>query len=291
MKLGASSLRRLDCVGTRLDWVGTGLAADISTMNRPQTSVLLACAPVRVLVACLAVLAALGGCAKPLARPIVLRAPYDTERVWAIVPFANESGVSQVDVMAVADKFVSEVEGVEGLRCLPLNRTLAAMKSLGMTNVRDLQQAYTLMRTLQADGLVLGTVTDWDPYKPLRFGAAVEVISAGGPGQNRALDLNELTMPTAETPGGAETARAEISQASRILDGRSNETLIELERYALGRSDPNSALGPKAYEIRIDLFTRFGAWILTRDLLEQEAARLGVPLPAGRAERVDESAE
>jgi len=230
----------------------------------------------------------LGGCMKPMAQPIVLRAPYDTERVWAVAPFANETGVSQVDGLAIADRFVAEIEGVEGLRCLPLNRSLAAMKSLGMTGVRDLQQAYTLMRTLQADGLVLGTVTDWDPYTPLRFGAAVEVISAGGTGGNRALDLNELTMPTAETPAGAEGARAEISQASRILDGRSNETLIELERYATGRSDPDSALGSKAYEVRIDLFTRFGAWILTRDLLEQEAARLGVALPAGRAERVQE---
>ncbi|MEY2794869.1 MAG: hypothetical protein RIR10_585, partial [Planctomycetota bacterium] len=125
-------------------------------MNRPPTSVLVACvaafrairtalARSRTLCASRSVLAlivmsfagvSLVGCAKPLARPIVLTAPYDTERVWAIVPFANESGVSQVDVMAVADKFVSEVEGVEGLRCLPLNRTLAAMKSLGMTNVR-----------------------------------------------------------------------------------------------------------------------------------------------------------
>ncbi|MFM7259390.1 MAG: hypothetical protein ACKO3W_02175 [bacterium] len=266
------------------------VAVDMSTMARnPIPAFASARTRWAVLSASLAIVTAmLGGCVKPMAQPIVLRAPYETERVWAVVPFANETGVSQVDGMAIADRFVAEIEGVEGLRCLPLNRSLAAMKSLGMTSVRDLQQAYTLMRTLQADGLVLGTVTDWDPYKPLRFGAAVEVISAGGTGPNRALDLNELTMPTAENPGGADTARAEISQASRILDGRSNETLIELERYAMGRADPDSALGSKAYEVRIDLFTRFGAWILTRDLLEQEAARLGVALPAGRAERARE---
>jgi hypothetical protein len=61
--------------------------------------------------------------------------------------------------------------------------------------------------------------------------------------------------------------------------------LGELERYARGRFDPNSALGAQAYETRIDLFTRFGAYVLTRDLLEQEAARLGVALEAGKAER------
>lgn len=231
------------------------------------------------------------GCAQRLAQPIVLKAPYESERVWAVVPFANESGVSAVDGAAVADRFVSEIELVDGLRCLPLNRTLGAMRSLGMTGVRDLQQAYTLMRTLQADGLVLGTVTDWNPYKPLRFGAAIEVVSAAEGADRRPLDLKELTMPTTESVGGSAGPRAEVSQASRLFDARSNETLIELERYAEGRDSPESALGSKAYEMRLDLFSRFGAYVLVRDLLEQEAARLGVALPAGRAERVPESRE
>jgi hypothetical protein len=227
------------------------------------------------------------GCQPRLAQPIVLKAPYAAERVWAVVPFANESGVSGVDGAAVADRFVSEIEQVDGLRCLPLNRTLAAMKSLGMTGIRDLQQASTLMRTLQVDGLVLGTVTEWSPYKPLRFGAAVEVIAASEGADRRPIDLKELTMPTAESTGAAAATKlqAEVSQGSRVFDARNHETLSELERYAQGRFDPNSPLGVQAYEMRIDLFSRFGAYVLTRDLLEQEAARLGVSLPGGRAER------
>ncbi len=227
----------------------------------------------------------LGGCTTVRAKPVVLQAPYPTERVWAVVPFANETGVSTVDGMAMADRFVAEIEEVDGLRCLPLNRTLAAMRSLGMTTVRDLQQASTLMRTLQADGLVLGSVTDWDPDTPLRVGLAVEVLSAGDGNDARALDLAELTMPTSESTGGAARATAQISQASRLVDGRNNETLDDLERYARGRSNPDSALGAKAYEMRIDLFSRYGAFAVVRELLEQEAARLGVALPGGRAER------
>ena len=235
-----------------------------------------------------ACLAPLGGCQNnKLTQPTVLKAPYLNERVWAVVPFANESGVSEVDGTMVADRFVTEIEQVDGLRCLPLNRTLAAMKSLGMTGVRDLQQASTLMRTLQADGLVLGSVTEWDPYKPLRFGAAIEVISAGEGADRKPVDLKELTMPTAESKGGAAPGKiqAEVSQGSRVFDARNHETLTELERYARGRFDPNSALGAQSYETRIDLFTRFGAYVLTRDLLEQEAARLGIALEGGRAER------
>ena len=244
-------------------------------------------APALLAVACLAPLV---GCQSGKVQPTILKAPYLNERVWAVAPFANESGVSDVDGAMVADRFVSEIEQVDGLRCLPLNRTLAAMKSLGMTGIRDLQQASTLMRTLQVDGIVLGTVTEWDPYKPLRFGAAVEVISVAEGADRKPMDLKELTMPTAESTsaGGLGKLKAEISQGSRLFDARSNETLGELERYARGRFDPNSALGAQAYETRIDLFTRFGAYVLTRDLLEQEAARLGVALEQGRAERPSE---
>ena len=61
--------------------------------------------------------------------------------------------------------------------------------------------------------------------------------------------------------------------------------LAELERYSAARHDPDGPLGSRAYEMRIDLFTRFGAYLVVRDLLEQEAARLGVALPGGSAER------
>ncbi|MFM1804130.1 MAG: hypothetical protein RL136_1009 [Planctomycetota bacterium] len=239
----------------------------------------------------LAVVAPLVGCQPGLTQPVVLKAPYSVERAWAVVPFANESGVTGVDGADIADRFVSEIEQVDGLRCLPLNRTLAAMKSLGMTGVRDLQQASTLIRTLQVDGLVLGTVTEWDAYKPLRFGAAVEVIAASEGADRRPLDLKELTMPTAEGTGGAAAVKfdAEVSQASRVFDARNHETLADLERYARGRFDPKSPLGVQAYETRMDLFTRYGAFALTRDLLEQEAARLGAALPGGRAERPQEN--
>lgn len=227
----------------------------------------------------------LAGCSFGPTRPTVLRAPYDSERVWAVAPFENESGISAVDGAVVADRFVAEIEQVDGIRCLPLNRTLAAMQQLGISKLRDVRQVYTLMRAMQVDGIVLGTVTDWEPYKPLRFGAAVELVSASSGLASRPLDLKDLTMPTAEDGAGAEGAMAAVSQASRLLDGRNNDTVIELERYGSGRSDASSALGSRAYEQRIDLFVRFGAYILVRDLLEQEAARLGVAIPGASAER------
>jgi hypothetical protein len=245
--------------------------------------------PLYALLALFVLVPALTGCTSAPQMPTVLRAPYDSERVWAVVPFANESGVSAVDGNMVADRFVAEVEQVDGVRCLPLNRTLAVMQQLGMTKISDIRQLYTLMRALQVDGILIGTVTDWDPYKPLRFGAAVEVISAASDSAAKPLDLKDVTMPTTDSRVDVDGAMVAISQASRLFDARNNETLADLDQYGSGRADASSALGSRVYEQRIELFVRFGAYILVRDLLEQEAARLAVPLPGGRAEQTPES--
>ena len=169
--------------------------------------------PVCALLALFVLVPALTGCSSGPQMPTVLRAPYDSERVWAVVPFANESGVSAVDGNMVADRFVAEVEQVDGVRCLPLNRTLAVMQQLGMTKISDIRQLYTLMRALQVDGILIGTVTDWDPYKPLRFGAAVEVISAASDSAAQPLDLKDVTMPTTDSRVDVDGAMVAISTA------------------------------------------------------------------------------
>ena len=66
--------------------------------------------------------------------------------------------------------------------------------------------------------------------------------------------------------------------------------LVLLQGMSRGLRDAYIAFGALDWEEfehpeMPDLFMRFGAYILVRDLLEQEAARLAVPLPAGRAER------
>lgn len=227
----------------------------------------------------------LPGCAPRLARPTVLFTPYAEERVWAVAPFANESGVSLVDGNLIADRFVAEIEGVDGLRALPLNRTLAAMERRGMDSIRSREDAALLLADLRADGIVLGSVTDWDPYKPFRFGVAVELVTpATDPRAGRSA-IDEVVMATSGQAAGGAGTDLGVSQASRLLDARNHDVLAELERYSAARHDPDGPLGSRAYEMRIDLFTRFGAYLVVRDLLEQEAARLGVALPGGSAER------
>lgn len=67
------------------------------------------------------------------------------------------------------------VEEADGLSCVAVNRTLAAMQSLRLPAVTSDQDAARLCAALGVDGLLIGTITLWDPYPPPKEGLAVQL--------------------------------------------------------------------------------------------------------------------
>lgn len=132
------------------------------------------------------VLLGLSACqtATPLKEVPLVAAPY--EAVIAVAPFSNESGVSisPADIASVSDKIVAATNGTVGpdgsleggWKAVPLDRTLAAMRQLGITSVRTEADAQAIIRTIPVDGLILGTLTEWGPYDPPEFGANILFI-------------------------------------------------------------------------------------------------------------------
>ena len=121
------------------------------------------------------VVAAMTGCAERLTDPVLLATPYATDQLWGVAPFMNESGASVVDGARLADAFMMQAQQVERIDVVPVNRVIAAMRAADMPTVRSLADAQTIMRTLGLDGLVVGTVTAYDPYRPMKLGMAVEL--------------------------------------------------------------------------------------------------------------------
>src|ERR1043165_2905718 len=90
-------------------------------------------------------------------------------------PFINESGVSIVKTDHIADLFTEQTEEVEGIATVPVNRVLAAMRRLEMRTVPPPADANSLMNLLGVDGLIVGTISTYDPYPPPKLGAAVQL--------------------------------------------------------------------------------------------------------------------
>lgn len=234
-------------------------------------------------------IALIGSCAKApeLVPPQTLVAPYDSlagDALWAVVPLANESGTTTVDPLAVGDALVARITEVEGLAGVPMNRTMAAMRALGMPSVRTAADARWLAELLGADGIIVGTITSYDPYTPPRMGLALALFAKDGGAMRHTppaggLDPRALQKAYSEgkpAPSGRLADRP-VAVVSEQLEGSNHGVQMSLQRYAEGRQPKLSALGWRRYLASMDLYTEFATHWAIRRLLEEERLRLAQP--------------
>jgi hypothetical protein len=226
-----------------------------------------------LLAACLAA----GGCGPKLERPQILVDLVRPGRVWAVAPFANESGVSAVDTERVADLFTQQLQQVLGVDTVPVNRVILAMRDLGMPAIASPHDALRLILALEVDVIVVGTVTAYDPYPPPTLGAAVQAFT--GDGNVTTAGIGSVQGLVRAPSGDDEVALAQTgaplasAQAAGVFDASSHQTLAWLQTFATGRTEPGSPFGPDIYLVSMELYTQFVSYRLIHDLLAWEQVR------------------
>ncbi len=217
--------------------------------------------------------------------PVVV-APY--QAVLAVAPFSNESGVTlaSADILSVSDKIVAAVNETVGpdgsygggWRAVPVDRTLAAMRQLGISAIGSEEDARRLIRTIPVDGLVVGTLTEWGPYDPPRFGANILLI---GDDQrlNRALDATGLYGKTGDGPeiddeGAPEVVRP-ITDLVIELDAVNHRVREDVRTYAESHSDVTGGFDPpeRYYLMVFDRYLDFVANQIVGGLVLRERQR------------------
>jgi hypothetical protein len=239
----------------------------------------------RALVAAAATGLLAGGCAEKgpkLVPPEALVAPYapgaGTDVLWVVAPLNNESGTTVVDELMVSDALVAKVTETEGLGAVPMNRTMVAMRALKMDAVRSPADARRLAEVLGADGVLVGSITAYDPYSPPKLGLALGVFGRGGamvPQTARVGDPGTARGVYAEQAGGVSRfADRPLSTVNLQFDGSNHAVLMDVERYATGRHEERSALGWQRYVTSMELFTDYAAHSSVRRILDEERLRL-----------------
>ncbi len=218
---------------------------------------------------------ALSGCAARLKPPTELTTPYPQSKLWAVMPFANESGVSIVDPYFTADVFTQQLQQVQGIDTVPVNRVIVAMRRLEMPEAATPADIRQLANALGVDGVIIGTVTAYDPYPPMTLGAAIQLFETSPHNRLRGFDPQALTRSTRGTvsPGDFGSA-GPVAQAAGVFDATNHQTLSWLKSYAAGRSEPHGAYGQDIYLVSMELYTQFVSYRLIHDLLAFEQARL-----------------
>jgi hypothetical protein len=213
-----------------------------------------------------------------LQQPAVLSSPYaEPDVVWAVAPLTNESGVSIVDELAVTDDLVDAITEVQGITALPVNRTLAAMRALGLPGVRSPGEARALARALGADAIVVGTITDWYPYDPPRLGMNLALYP-----RTKALDvgaidpvkLSQATTDSQISPGPA--PQLPVAAIGEHFDASNHAVIADVRAFAVGRTDQRSAMGDEIYTKSMERYTQFVCFRMVELILDKERARLTV---------------
>ncbi|MEN1704495.1 MAG: hypothetical protein AAGJ54_03140 [Planctomycetota bacterium] len=226
---------------------------------------------------------AMPGCqSSSLAPPNVLVSPYDTaqgEALWAVVPLINESGTTILESDAISDAVVRAAQQIEGIRCLPLNRTLAEMRGLGMLSVSSPEEASALAARLGVNGLIVGTISDYNSYEPPTLGLSLVLETGESFVEPGGLSLDGLRGGVSATSAGetgatARFAERPVASMSAVFDGRNHATQMEIRRYARGRHEAGSARGWQTYLSSMPLFTEFAAHAAVSRLLDEERLRL-----------------
>ena len=224
----------------------------------------------------------------PLTPPRHTVAPYDTRAgdvLWAVAPPRNESGTTAVATDRVADAIVAAAQQARGISAVPFDRTLAAMRALGLDSIATTADARALAGALGVDGVIVTSVTAWDPYDPPTVGLSMALFMEPE-GGNSSLDLRELVRRGSEPagPGAGQPNQGPVSVVSEHLDAQNHEVLMAVRRYAEGRSESDSALGWRVYTASMELFTEFAAHHGVERLVRDETLRLARASRSSRGE-------
>ncbi|MEO0483489.1 MAG: hypothetical protein AAF138_07665 [Planctomycetota bacterium] len=225
------------------------------------------------------------GCAAKgpeLQEPDVVVAPYTgvREAVWAVAPVRNESGTALFEPDEIADALIKSAEEARGLRAVPLNRTIAAMRALDMPAVVTPDDALAIADAVGADAVLVAVVTAYDPYDPptlgltlALFGDSLRLHGAGPPVDVDPIGLSSAPSDLAALPRTSYRDRP-LSTVSEMLDARNHQVLRDLIEFARGRHDVEGPMGYRVYTARMDLFTEFAAATAVDRLLQEERLRL-----------------
>jgi hypothetical protein len=237
----------------------------------------------RCIVLSLATLAVFGGCSGHTPQ-------YGTERqltlwtarrqVWAIAPAVNLSGQNSVDPLLQADLVYEQLQAVRGLTVIPVNRVAQVYAALKLEKVDTAEQAAVVCDLLGCDGLIVPTVTDFDPYSPPKFGGSLQLFGKPrGFSVPDNVDPRDLVRSATVPQQPASLAAAQMDattggaflQSVGMFDSANGSVRQSVLDFAVGRNDPQGPLGSKEYFVNMDRYCAFAYHALITELVDKAA--------------------
>ena len=206
-----------------------------------------------------------------------LALPGTKRQVWAVAPAVNLSG-QRVDPLIHGDLVYSALQQVDGITVIPVNRVVEVYAGLRIDKVQSQEQAEIVCEMLGADGLLIPTVTAYDPYDPPKLGASLQLF--GKAAQRRTtknVDPRELARRATPSENDALPASAlqQFLQVVGMFDAANGSVRQALFDYAKGRNDPAGPYGAKEYLVSMDRYSGFVYHELIAEMMNHPRLRKG----------------
>jgi len=217
------------------------------------------------------------GCANEDIRRIYHN-PYPQHRSLAVLPFKNQSGSQVLDVIATTDEFVTELQQVQGLQVIPVNRVLAKLNDLGMDSVETPADVMAVADALDVDGVIVGSITRYEPYPPPMIGMTVQLYTRKDileKEQSSHFHIDPAELARAAKPFELDSSSpvTPLAMVIQIVDARQDRVVQRLKEYAKNRNNDPTPLAWKRYTTQRN-YLRFVSHEIIGELLAQEQARL-----------------
>lgn len=224
----------------------------------------------RLLVVAFAATLSLAGCSHhepQYGTEVGLAMPGLKRQIWAVAPTIDLSG-ENVDPLLQSDIVFNQLQQVHGLTVIPVNRVVEVFTSLKIAQIQSEEQAAVVCDLLGCDGLIVPTITLFDPYNPPKFGASLQLFKKSWSyARPPNVDPQQLARQAAPELNQSLPATGAFVQVVGMFDASNGSTRESMWMYAEGRNDPTGPLGRKEYLVDMDRYSGFAYSSLIRDLL------------------------
>lgn len=205
----------------------------------------------------------------PYGREAGMYLPGDRPKIWGVAPVVNLSGQDGVDPLIQADLLYQQLQPVQGVTVIPVDRVVAVYQALHIDRVQSEDQAKAVCEALALDGLVVATVTTYDPYNPPKCAIALQLFQPGEQTKAPTINAHDLAQAAAPPPGSNEPTHVNFLQVVGMYDAANGSVRDSLREYAHGRYDPQSPLGGAEYYLSMDRYCGFVYHDLLHKLFEE----------------------
>lgn len=186
-----------------------------------------------------------------------IASPLKKRQVWAVAPAVNLTGYASVDPFLHADLLFQQLQQVDGITAIPVNRVAQVYASLRIEQVQSAEQASVVCEVLGIDGLLVPTVTAYDPYDPPKLGVAIQLFRRSGFARQENVSPRELARRASPGKDQSLPAAPDFLQTVGMFDAANGSVRQAVYDYARGRNDPLGPMGAKEYFASMDRYSGF----------------------------------